>query len=133
MQERERERRVAGDIARERGRGLASIANDFPQTAFYVFAGVVPTSMLFYSISRPGANGEPSSISQWLRGFEAMNKDWETINAMRTDALDQAAHDRHLFAYSNSRAAQGPTVVLKAPEYVFVSVPFDLCHRLWPW
>lgn len=83
--------------------------------------------MLFYSISRPGANGEPSSISQWLRGFESLNKDWETINAMRTDALEQAAHDRHLFYNSSSRAAQGPTVVLKAPEYVLISVfPFLL-------
>lgn len=92
--------------------------------------------MLFYSISRPGANGEPSAVSQWLRGFEAMNKDWETINAMRTDALDRAAHDRHLFTHSNSRLAQGPTVTLKAPEYVLNIRPLLLFARgsamAWP-
>jgi hypothetical protein len=84
------------------------------QSAFYVFVGVVPASYFFYSISRPGADGSPSSLTKWLQGFEYFQEESETRNAMRTQMIEQAAHDRHLFL----NARRNPHIDLKTPEYV---------------
>jgi hypothetical protein len=69
--------------------------------------------MFAYSISRPGANGEPSSFSKWLSQFDYFNH-WEARNTLRTELLEQAAHDKHLFL----NAGKSTHVELKTPEYV---------------
>lgn len=83
------------------------------QTAFYVFAGALPAAIVGYQISRPGEDGEPSSLSTWLKQFDYFN-DWETRNSLRTDMLEQAAHDKHLFL----NAGKSTHIELKTPEYV---------------
>lgn len=69
--------------------------------------------MIGYKISRPGADGEPSSFSKWLKQFDYFN-DWEMRNTLRTDIIEQAAHDKHLFL----NADKSTHVELKTPEYV---------------
>lgn len=70
--------------------------------------------MFFYGISRPGKNGEPSGLTTWLRGFEYFRQEDVERNALRTQILEQAAHDKHLFLH----AEKNPHVDLKMPEYV---------------
>ncbi|KAI3322233.1 hypothetical protein HD806DRAFT_501454 [Xylariaceae sp. AK1471] len=90
-------------------------------TAFYVFAGAIPASMFAYSISRPGANGEPSSFSKWLSQFDYFNH-WEARNTLRTELLEQAAHDKHLFL----NASKNTHVELKAPELLYAGSPWSV-------
>jgi wyosine [tRNA(Phe)-imidazoG37] synthetase (radical SAM superfamily) len=75
--------------------------------------------MFFYSISRPGKDGSPSSLTQWLKGFEYFRAEDEERNALRTKLIEQAAHDKHLFL----NAEKNPHIELKMPEYVVPSVP----------
>ncbi|KAI0470132.1 hypothetical protein F4859DRAFT_120125 [Xylaria cf. heliscus] len=90
-------------------------------TAFYLFAAALPVSIVGYQISRPGADGEPSSVSKWLQQFDYF-QDWETRNALRTDILEQAAHDKHLFL----SAGRNPYVELKTPELLNSGSPYNV-------
>ncbi|KAI1369303.1 hypothetical protein F5Y08DRAFT_292974 [Xylaria arbuscula] len=94
------------------GHHEAPKVNEGLGTAFYVFAGALPVSIVAYQISRPGANGEPSSLSNWLQQFDYLQKDYEVRNKIRTDIIEQAAHDKHLFM----NASQSRHVELKTPE-----------------
>ncbi|KAI1145999.1 hypothetical protein F4825DRAFT_442052 [Nemania diffusa] len=87
-------------------------------TAFYVFAGALPAAIVGYQISRPGEDGEPSSLSTWLKQFDYFN-DWETRNSLRTDMLEQAAHDKHLFL----NAGKSTHIELKTPELLHSASP----------
>ncbi|ORY65928.1 uncharacterized protein BCR38DRAFT_317382, partial [Pseudomassariella vexata] len=89
-------------------------------TAFYVFAGAVPAAILGYSISRPGANGEPSSLANFMRGFDYFAED-EARNTIRTQMLEQAAHDKHLFNYAGQNSAY---IDLKTPELIGQGSPW---------
>ncbi|KAI0391677.1 hypothetical protein F5Y17DRAFT_439697 [Xylariaceae sp. FL0594] len=90
-------------------------------TAFYVFAGAVPASLLAYQITRPGADGAPSTFSTWLRQFDYFN-DWEARNTIRTDLIEQAAHDKHLFL----NAGRSTHVELKTPELLYSGSPWNV-------
>ncbi|OTB02143.1 hypothetical protein M426DRAFT_322969 [Hypoxylon sp. CI-4A] len=90
-------------------------------TAFYVFAAAIPVSYVAYSVSRPGANGEPSSLTKWLKSFDYFN-DWEIRNTLRTNMIEQAAHDKHLFNY----AGKSPHVELKTPELINAGSPWNV-------
>ncbi|KAI1374113.1 hypothetical protein F4677DRAFT_447759 [Hypoxylon crocopeplum] len=90
-------------------------------TAFYVFAALVPASYIGYSISRPGPDGEPSSVTKWLRNFDYFN-DWEIRNTLRTNIIEQAAHDKHLFLNSG----KNPHVELKTPELFNSGSPWNV-------
>ncbi|KAI1390185.1 uncharacterized protein F4822DRAFT_401128 [Hypoxylon trugodes] len=90
-------------------------------TAFYVFASALPLSYLGYSITRPGANGEPSSVTKWLKNFDYFN-DQEVRNALRTNLFEQAAHDRHLLHY----AGKNPHIELKTPELINSGAPWNV-------
>ncbi|KXJ95409.1 hypothetical protein Micbo1qcDRAFT_26226 [Microdochium bolleyi] len=80
-------------------------------TAFYVFVGAIPVSILGYQITRPGADGEPSSMTKWLQTFDAFNET-ERRNTIRTAIVEQAAHDKHLLFYPG----RNRHVELKTPE-----------------
>ncbi|KAI1756983.1 hypothetical protein F4782DRAFT_480710 [Xylaria castorea] len=90
-------------------------------TAFYVFAGALPAAIVAYQISRPGADGEPSSLSKWLRQFDYFN-DWEMRNSLRTELVEQAAHDKHLFLF----ASKSTHVDHKMPELINSSSPYNV-------
>ncbi|KAI1177417.1 hypothetical protein F4777DRAFT_541956 [Nemania sp. FL0916] len=90
-------------------------------TAFYVVVAAVPAAIAGYSISRPGADGQPSSLTKWLEQFDFFN-DWETRNTLRTNMLEQAAHDKHLF-FSVERNTH---VELKTPELFFSGSPYNV-------
>lgn len=70
--------------------------------------------MFCYSISRPGKDGSPSSLTNWLQGFEYFRAQDMERNLLRTNAVEQAAADKHLF-YNAERNAH---IELKMPEYV---------------
>ncbi|KAF3015582.1 hypothetical protein E8E14_008124 [Neopestalotiopsis sp. 37M] len=91
-------------------------------TSFYVFIGLVPASMFFYGISRPGKNGEPSSLTNWLRGFEYFRQEDIERNALRTQLYEQAAHDKHLFLH----AEKNPHIDLKMPELIDSGAPWNV-------
>lgn len=75
--------------------------------------------MFVYSVSRPGQNGELSTMHKWFQKMEReYGKDWETRNHLMTAAIEQAAHDKHLF-YG---AERGRHFELTYPEYVISSV-----------
>ncbi|KAI1645668.1 uncharacterized protein F4817DRAFT_342617 [Daldinia loculata] len=90
-------------------------------TAFYVFAAAVPAGYVAYSISRPGPNGEESSVSTWLRSFDYFN-DWELRNTLRTNMIEQAAHDKHLLM----NAGKSTHVELKTPELLYSGSPWNV-------
>ncbi|RYC56007.1 hypothetical protein CHU98_g10197 [Xylaria longipes] len=90
-------------------------------TSFYVFAGALPVSIVAYQISRPGADGEPSGFSNWLQQFDYFN-DWEARNSLRTELIEQAAHDKHLFL----NAGRSTHIELKTPELINSGSPFNV-------
>ncbi len=75
-------------------------------------------------MSRPGADGAPTSFSKWLNSFDYLNSSWEERNAIRTQAIEQAGHDKHLFLHSG----KNPHIELKMPEYV--TAPFSFLPLL---
>ncbi|KAI1094959.1 hypothetical protein F5B19DRAFT_442715 [Rostrohypoxylon terebratum] len=96
-------------------------------TGFYVFAAAAPLSFLGYQLSRQGANGEPSSVTTWLRNFDYFN-DYEERNALRSNYIDQASHDKHLFLY----AGKNPHVELKMPELIDSGSPWNVPAGFYP-
>ncbi|KAH7035208.1 uncharacterized protein B0I36DRAFT_317856 [Microdochium trichocladiopsis] len=88
-------------------------------TAFYVFVGAIPLSILGYQITRPGKDGEPSSMTKWLQGFDAFNET-ERRNTIRTNIVEEAAHDKHLFYYGQ----RNQHVELKMPELFNTGSPY---------
>ncbi|OTB13982.1 hypothetical protein K445DRAFT_319509 [Daldinia sp. EC12] len=90
-------------------------------SAFYVFAAAVPASYVAYSISRPGPDGEESSLSRWMRSFEYFN-DWELRNTLRSNMIEQAAHDKHLLLHAGSSSH----VELKMPELIYAGSPWNI-------
>ncbi|KAI0021468.1 hypothetical protein F4780DRAFT_737505 [Xylariomycetidae sp. FL0641] len=97
-------------------------------TPFYVFAGAIPLSMLAYSISRPGENGEPPALTTWLRSFGFLQDEYETRNLLRTQAIEQAAHDKHLFMNSGGDLH----IDLRDPELIFSGSPRNVPAGFYP-
>lgn len=89
-------------------------ADNVLQAAFYVAVGAVPVSMIAYSMAQPGKDGEPSSLSNTINSLSNLGKTWETRNHVRTAAIEQAAHDKHLFL----NAGRNQHIELNYPEYV---------------
>lgn len=94
----------------------AEVLTDFQQTALYLAVGIVPASGILYYASRPGEDGAQPRITQWIDSFQldALKK-WEERTQIHTKLIEQAAHDRHLFFYADTK----PHIELKSPEYVF--------------
>lgn len=100
--------------------------------ALYISLGAIGLSMFTYSISRPGKDGEQSSLSKWIDSYRAGAQDtWEQRNTLRTNIKDQAAADRHTF---NTQEKTGGYEV-RMPEYVngssFFLYPRDTEFLLW--
>ncbi|KAK1764672.1 hypothetical protein QBC33DRAFT_456867 [Phialemonium atrogriseum] len=91
-------------------------------TAFYVAIGAVATSAIVYSISRPGKDGEPSTITKLFDRFAFLKEQDELRNTLRTAAIEQAAHDKHLLYY----APRNQHVELKYPEVFTGGSPFNV-------
>lgn len=84
------------------------------QRGFYITVGTVASSILVYQVSRPGEDGEESTLHKWGRKMGDFGTEWETKNHLMTAALEQAAHDRHLL-YGAERSKSHE---LSYPEYV---------------
>lgn len=83
--------------------------------ALYLSLGAIGLSMLTYTISRPGEDGEPSTLSNWIDSSRTESlTTWAQRNNLRTDMMEQAAADRHMFA--TVEKAKG--FELRTPEYV---------------
>ncbi|KAL2153981.1 hypothetical protein VTH82DRAFT_2657 [Thermothelomyces myriococcoides] len=65
--------------------------------AFYIAVSAILGSIFVYRISRPGENGELSTIHKWTQKLADYGKEWERRNDLMSAALEQAAKDRHLF------------------------------------
>ncbi|KAL2129024.1 hypothetical protein VTI74DRAFT_8320 [Chaetomium olivicolor] len=91
-------------------------------TAFYLTFGLVPTSIFVYQISRPGENGELSTLHKWFEKLSDYGNEWETKNHLMTAALEQAAHDKHLL-YTAERSKH---YELTYPEVFTHGSPFNV-------
>ena len=78
--------------------------------------GTFVGSVFVYQISRPGENGEASTLHKWVEKASNYGTEWETKNHLMAAALQQAAHDKHLL-YSVERS---PHHELSYPEYVTI-------------
>lgn len=76
--------------------------------------GVIGGSMLIYSASRPGENGELSKAHQWIDQLRTKDQaKWEERNTLRTEIFEQAAYDKNLFKTVPKRDFE-----YRTPEYV---------------
>ncbi|KAK5655460.1 hypothetical protein OQA88_5731 [Cercophora sp. LCS_1] len=66
-------------------------------SAFWIGLGLIPASWFVYRISRPGKDGQPNAVTQWIEKLGDLSKEWETKNHNNTAAIEQAARDKHLF------------------------------------
>ncbi|KAK6081784.1 NADH-ubiquinone oxidoreductase [Seiridium cupressi] len=114
--------RQVRSYASDHGHHAAPAVEEKLSTSFYVFVGLVPASMFFYGISRPGKDGSPSSLTQWLNGFEYFQAENEERNRLRTEIVEQAAHDKHLFL----NAGKSPHIDLKMPELINAGAPWNV-------
>ncbi|KAH6660096.1 hypothetical protein BKA67DRAFT_653296 [Truncatella angustata] len=108
--------------ASDHGHDAAPQVAEKLSTSFYVFVGLVPASMFGYSISRPGKDGSPSSLSNWLNDFEYFRQQDVERNSLRTNAIEEAAHDRHLLLH----AERNPHIELKMPELINSGSPYNV-------
>jgi hypothetical protein len=79
---------------------------------------LIPIGYLMYQFTGPG-NYEHKYLTRVINSYDGYRKDAAHIAALHTDALEQAAADRNLFA--NTQRAQN--VTLRFPEYVQISLP----------
>jgi len=70
--------------------------------------------VFLYSISRPGADGELSAVAKWIEKMADQKETWAQRTQRTTAAIEQAAHDKHLF-YNVEKSKY---YELKYPEYV---------------
>jgi hypothetical protein len=77
---------------------------------------LIPIGYLLYQFTGPG-NYEHKYLTRVINSYDGYRKDAAHIAALHTDALEQAAADRNLFA--NTERAQN--VTLRFPEYVQIS------------
>jgi transcriptional regulator of acetoin/glycerol metabolism len=78
---------------------------------------LIPIGYLMYQFTGPG-NYEHKYLTRVINSYDGYRKDAAHIAALHTDALEQAAADRNLFA--NTQRAQN--VTLRFPEYVHISL-----------
>ncbi|CCC06030.1 hypothetical protein SMACR_00246 [Sordaria macrospora] len=71
-------------------------------SAFYVIFGAIPAFGALYYFSRPGKDGQPNKITSWLQKWEEHSEALADKNALMTAAIEQAAHDKHLFYYADN-------------------------------
>ncbi|KAK4035156.1 hypothetical protein C8A01DRAFT_38360 [Parachaetomium inaequale] len=90
--------------------------------AFYITLSTFVGSVFVYQISRPGENGELSTMHKWARNLSDYGTEWETKNHLMTAALEQAAHDRHLL-YGAERSKH---FELTYPEVFTQGSPFNV-------
>ncbi|KAG7292186.1 hypothetical protein NEMBOFW57_002221 [Staphylotrichum longicolle] len=88
---------------------------------FFVTLGVVGGSLLVYSISRPGQNGEQSTMHRWLRSWRTTAPSGRR-RTPHDGGLEQAAHDRHLL-YGAERSK---SFELTYPEVFTHGSPFNV-------
>ncbi|TLD22765.1 hypothetical protein PspLS_07673 [Pyricularia sp. CBS 133598] len=91
-------------------------------TFFYVLFGAVPVSTGLYYATRPGPNGEPSTITTAIDRWSDLQNTWEERNSRHTDLIEQAAHDKNLF-YNTERNTH---VELKYPEVFQQGSPYSV-------
>ena len=75
-----------------------------------MFVGAAPAAALLYSISRPGKDGEPHALSKYITKLSNYHETWQERNALRTEFLEQAARDRHLFLNAGKNEFVDPEV-----------------------
>ncbi|KAE8144188.1 NADH-ubiquinone oxidoreductase subunit [Aspergillus avenaceus] len=88
--------------------------------SFYVTVGTFASAYVLYRLTELNKQADGQSwIGNLIQKYTPSEKVFEERNAIRTLAMEKAAHDRHLFQ------SQGPRVAfeLKQPEVSFNSAP----------
>lgn len=85
---------------------------------FYLTLAALPASFALYKLSRPSDDSTDPASQPWLtrviHSYDHWRDEWESRNTLHTAAIEQAAHDRHLF-----HGTKGSHVIeLRFPEYV---------------
>ncbi len=63
-------------------------------------------------MAQPGPDGEPPALTKYIAHMSDFGEQWEVRNTLRTVAIEQAAHDKHLLYY----AGRNQHIELKFPE-----------------
>ncbi|KAL2269769.1 hypothetical protein VTJ83DRAFT_1953 [Remersonia thermophila] len=69
--------------------------------AFYGALAVIASSVAIYKISRPGPNGELSTLHKYWQKVSDFGNQWETRAQVMAAALEQASHDKHLLLHAD--------------------------------
>ncbi|KAI0160354.1 hypothetical protein GGR57DRAFT_457332 [Xylariaceae sp. FL1272] len=90
-------------------------------TLALLFIPLVPAVIIATQyLSEPARDGEPNRLAKWMSDkFDYFN-DWEARNTLRTQVIEQAAHDKHLFY----NAGKSQHVELKTPELFHSGSPW---------
>ncbi|EPQ67561.1 Bgt-3372 [Blumeria graminis f. sp. tritici] len=80
----------------------------------YITLALFPLSIGIYTLSRPDANGKPSTITRYIDSFSHYNEEWSKRNLLHTKAIEQAAYDRNLF---HGSSPPKKVINLRFPEY----------------
>ncbi|KAI4735919.1 hypothetical protein E4T50_13583 [Aureobasidium sp. EXF-12298] len=83
------------------------------QSGYFMAMSLIPIGYLMYQFTGPG-NYEHKYLTRVINSYDGYRKDAAHIAALHTDALEQAAADRNLFA--NTQRAQN--VTLRFPDFV---------------
>ncbi|CCU81231.1 NADH-ubiquinone oxidoreductase 17.8 kDa subunit [Blumeria hordei DH14] len=89
----------------------------------YITLALLPLSIGIYTLSRPDANGKPSTITRYIDSFSRYNEEWSKRNLLHTKAIEQAAYDRNLFQGSNPPKK---VINLRFPEIFNTGSPFNV-------
>ncbi|KAL8795542.1 MAG: hypothetical protein Q9195_001963 [Heterodermia aff. obscurata] len=92
---------------------------------FYLALAAIPASFALYKLSRSSSDDPASQpwLTRVMLYYDSWREDWKRRNLLHTAAVEQAAHDRHLF-YGVPRTH---IVELRAPEAAFhAGSPFNV-------
>ncbi|KAG9514105.1 hypothetical protein KCU99_g7463, partial [Aureobasidium melanogenum] len=90
-------------------------------SGFFMAMSLIPIGYLMYQFAGPG-NYEHKYLTRVINSYDGYRKDAAHIAALHTDALEQAAADRNLFA--NTQRAQN--VTLRFPEILNTGAPHNV-------
>jgi hypothetical protein len=72
----------------------------------------MPAAFALYYFSKASETGQESRFTSYIKSMANLGTRWEERTALHTAAIEQAAHDKHLFAY----AERSSHVDLRYPE-----------------
>ncbi|KAF2146663.1 uncharacterized protein K452DRAFT_262664 [Aplosporella prunicola CBS 121167] len=90
--------------------------------AFYLLAGGVPLAAIIYKVAGANAGDDKLWFTRFVNSYNYYKDIWADRNRLHVEALEAAAHDRHLFFNSTARRH----VDLNFPEAFNTGSPYNV-------